>query len=154
MVINLKTGVASIANAAHNPPYALTRNDRKKAGRSLIGKPIGALGMSDQYQVQVDQFQLTPGEMILMYTDGLFDQRLSDAQKIQKMPFLESLREPAMSASATAKSICNEVVLRAFDFFGRNADDRPDDITIIIIKVPDSAKFAASGPPLRATKAA
>jgi serine/threonine protein phosphatase PrpC len=71
-----------------------------------------------------------------LYTDGLFDVRLSDQAKLNKKKFFTELAtqistdgKPQQSA-AIQKTSANAV----HDFFGMDRTNRPDDITIVVVE--------------------
>ena len=66
-ILNTKTGELEYTCAGHNPPYLFSREGYRTL--DPVGGPmVGALeGMKYEHQ----QLQMKPGEMLLLYTDGV-----------------------------------------------------------------------------------
>ncbi|PWB69729.1 MAG: hypothetical protein C3F07_18635 [Anaerolineales bacterium] len=58
----------SYANAGHNPPYI----HRRSTGEDLWLKPTGAaIGLMEYFNVKPAEAQLVPGDILVIYTDGV-----------------------------------------------------------------------------------
>lgn len=66
-VLNTETGLLSYSNGGHNPPYIL-RNDETIV---LPSQHKPALGVIDDIEYKIDEFQLQEGDLLLMFTDGV-----------------------------------------------------------------------------------
>lgn len=66
-VLNIRTGEVAYCNGGHNSPYYLHRG-----GVTSLGSPGGiALGMVEQSSYASGRIVLSPGEALLLYTDGI-----------------------------------------------------------------------------------
>lgn len=120
------SGVLTYSNAGHNPPYLFTG----KGGRELqalirTGMPVGILEEATWEQKTA---QLAPGDMLLLYTDGL-----TEAQSPQGEFFGEHrLREVAQSnLGRSAQQMLQVLMAQVHQFMG----DTPsfDDITLAVV---------------------
>ena len=67
-MLNVKTGVLKYFNGGHNAPFI----SQKGKPFELLPLPSGVLlGYSDQVDYDIAEVQLTPGDTILLYTDGI-----------------------------------------------------------------------------------
>ncbi len=69
-VVDNATGEVELANAGHPPPLVVRAGGattQPATGRPLLGAGIG--------RARTDRVQLAPGEMLLLYTDGLVERR-------------------------------------------------------------------------------
>ncbi len=69
-VIDNATGEVELANAGHPPPLVVRADGtttQPPTGRPLLGAGIG--------HARTDRVQLAPGELLLLYTDGLVERR-------------------------------------------------------------------------------
>jgi phosphoserine phosphatase RsbU/P len=67
-IMNMKSGELEYANAGHNPPYLLSGEGEIRV-LPTTGDTI--LGFFEDLNYQTKSVQLTPGEHILLYTDGV-----------------------------------------------------------------------------------
>jgi sigma-B regulation protein RsbU (phosphoserine phosphatase) len=67
-ILDLATGALVYVNAGHDSPFVM-RAGSAPASLPLAGGP--PLGTVDDFQYPIEQRQLTPGEMVLAYTDGV-----------------------------------------------------------------------------------
>lgn len=75
-VLDLSTGCLRYANAGHNPPLLLHNGETFEYLRSRAGFVLA--GMED-FQYRLNELMLTPGDRILLYTDGVTE--ATDAQQ-------------------------------------------------------------------------
>jgi len=88
------------------------------------------LGILDDAAYQETKIQLTSGDKIVFYTDGIVE-----AMNEQEEMFgFERLLEVVQSAKSTsAESLLNEILERVNDFVGRA--HQHDDLTVIVVSV-------------------
>lgn len=67
-VLDLETGFVVHASAGHDPPFSLRAGASPVALTSVGGPPLGAV---DDFPFTVDSHQMVPGEMLVLYTDGV-----------------------------------------------------------------------------------
>jgi sigma-B regulation protein RsbU (phosphoserine phosphatase) len=74
MCIDLETGKARLANAGHHPAALITADGVRLFG-DASGPPAGVLGDATWQDFEI---QLSPGDSVLMYTDGIVEARESN----------------------------------------------------------------------------
>jgi sigma-B regulation protein RsbU (phosphoserine phosphatase) len=99
------------------------------------------LGILEDSTYQETRVQLTPGDKVVFYTDGIVE-----AMNQQEEMFgFERLLEVVQGAkSMTAESLLKEIIDRVKAFVG--AAPQHDDLTIIVVSVGDRAPVRSSGP--------
>jgi len=128
MVIEPDLGGLTFASAGHLPPLVLGPNGDARyleGGRTL---PLGVLPSAEYPEAQAD---LEPGSTIVMYTDGLVEER---GESIDVG--LEALKQAAMDGPREPEELCDHVVATLLA-------DRPatDDIAVLVVRtVPMSAE--------------
>ncbi|MFC3494714.1 PP2C family protein-serine/threonine phosphatase [Glycomyces rhizosphaerae] len=101
---------------------------------SVGGKPLPPLGLADfgiQGPAQVREIELAPGDLIVLYTDGLVEARNAAGQQF---PLVELLNAHA------AAGIRDPSKLRArlLSDFLSGGYSRDDDLTLIAIQIPEA----------------
>ncbi len=123
-VYDAKTRRLTYCNAGHPPPLLL-RNGQitELTSRNLV------LGIDpDEPYEQVIQ-DLLPGDILLMYTDGLTDAMNFQKQTWGKQRLLEAFAKGGASAEVVAQNVLWE--MRRF----AGLTERSDDVTMIVMKV-------------------
>ncbi|MGH2789097.1 MAG: SpoIIE family protein phosphatase [Actinomycetota bacterium] len=130
MVFNPETGHMSFASAGHPPPLLRRVDDTIEylyGGRSI---PLGVM-MDAEYEE--DHMQLTPGDVLMLYTDGLVESRTAGLEE-----GMQRLSEAVAGAPHELEDLC-EHVLR--EISGGKAI--PDDVAFVALK------YLAKTEPLR-----
>ena len=130
-VLDPTSGELTYSNAGHNPPYLLSARDGNMIQElDRTGVPLGILDGGTWQQRVV---HLAPGDVLMLYTDGI-----TEAQNAQEAFFDEDrLREIFLSnLGRSARDIQDSVIAQVGAFVG----DAPqsDDITLMVV-VRDSA---------------
>jgi serine phosphatase RsbU (regulator of sigma subunit) len=74
LVANCQTGVMRFANAGHPKPLHIRRRaDQVELLRNAAGKSQPALGLFDDPQYQTTETTLEPGDLVMLFTDGLYE---------------------------------------------------------------------------------
>ncbi len=134
-VVDIKTGELRIANAGHNPPLIFRRQGRLEQ----VVRGGMALGVEEDIEMIERSYLLAPGEMLIMYTDGITEafspsgelfgtDRLLEAIQTANASYEEIEFEFHLSASAILEAIDRQVE----QFIGSTA--RSDDLTLLVIK--------------------
>ena len=126
-VIDNETRTLTYVNAGHNPPLVL----RKKTGEieelNLTGIAVGALDDAEYTQVVL---QLSPSDVIVLYTDGITE-AINDREEMFDVPrFIEIIRK---NGDSSAQEIVDEIIRSVFAFTG--SQPQFDDITLMVVKV-------------------
>ncbi|MGB7069143.1 MAG: SpoIIE family protein phosphatase [Pyrinomonadaceae bacterium] len=119
------TGNLSYINAGHNPPLVGRLNGQVEQ-LSAGGFPLGILPAAE---FEVGQLSLEPGEVIVIYSDGV-----SEANNLKEEEFgVERLSEVLMENLTQSAAAIRDKVESALSTFTETAPAN-DDITLVIIK--------------------
>ena len=120
-VLYLKTGRLSFANAGHTPPVFL----REKVGMGTVDAGI-AIGLFEEAGIQEDGTLLSPGEGLLLYTDGV-----TEAVDPQNHFFGEQRLLQALEGVSDASQATQAVQTAVGRFY--NGRETFDDLTILSV---------------------
>ncbi len=122
-ILDLKTGVLVYTNAGHNPPYLIRKDDSIERLDQKHGPVVGAM---DGLAYKEDKTNLTRGDMLLLYTDGV-----TEAMDSARNLFSEK-RLAKLLSSKKYKSV-EEVVQSTVTEVKRFEEgmDQADDITVL-----------------------
>jgi len=126
LLLNTDTGEAECCSAGHNPPLLCSSS----GAAEYLDLPQGVvIGFEENCQYQSKTLRLNPGELLLLYTDGV-----TEAENSREEVFSES------RLKACVWGICNpdvrNVIERVQAEIARHAQTHPqsDDITILALK--------------------
>jgi adenylate cyclase len=125
-ILDLASGELVYASAGHDSPFVIRDGREPRQLATEGGPPLGAV---EDFAFPLDRDHLDPGEVLLLYTDGV-----TEAQ--DKASTLYSAgRLAALLASAPAET-AHSVVVSAFEDVRRFAADaeQADDITLLAIR--------------------
>lgn len=127
-ILDIRTGKLQYSNAGHTPPLLY----RYKKGFSWLNvtKNLFLAGMEDT-EYATDEIQLTPGDMILLYTDGVTEAKNKDNNQFTKEKLLDvvnSFSAEHMTLDEIIASIKEEIDI----FVG--SEPQNDDITMLIAR--------------------
>lgn len=125
-ILNLATGMLAYVNAGHDSPFVI-RKGAETTELNLAGGP--PLGTVDDFQYPVERRQLTPGDLLLLYTDGVTEAESSDhsfytARRLQLL-----LRSAPTASARDLVEFVREDVRR----FAAGAE-QTDDITLLAVR--------------------
>jgi sigma-B regulation protein RsbU (phosphoserine phosphatase) len=126
---NSTTRTLAYCNAGHNPPLVV-RNGAGKDSPSWLWPTGAAIGLVEEFTFKGDSIRLLPGDVLVLYTDGVTEAFGSDGQTFGREKLAEVVqREPGSPAKDLVRSIRQE--LQAF------TNDQPaaDDTTLIVCRV-------------------
>jgi serine phosphatase RsbU (regulator of sigma subunit) len=123
-VLDPSSGLLTYANAGHTPPYLLNANPGVQTLRNT-GMPLGIDEDSTWTQETV---VIHPGDVLLLYTDGVTDAQNSQGEFIDRKAILNITSH---SLGQPVEHIHQAILQVVHDFVG----DAPrfDDITLVII---------------------
>ena len=126
-VLDPATGELTYSNAGHNPPYFLSsQNGCDPSPLERTGFPIG---IDEDATWDRSEIQMDPGDVLVLYTDGVPDAQNQDGDFFKQESLVEVIQDHlGESAEALQKSILDAV----YDFVG----DAPpfDDITLMVLQ--------------------
>jgi serine phosphatase RsbU (regulator of sigma subunit) len=135
-VLDPRTGILHYCNAGHNPPY-LVHPGRSIENRTVM-QPLGrtgmALGVTRDTTWEQAVVQIEPGDLLVLYTDGITEAPAADASQFGEARLVETLRAAAGAqpgAVLTAQGI-HDVLLASVHVF---TGDVPqfDDISLVVV---------------------
>jgi phosphoserine phosphatase RsbU/P len=126
LVLEASTGRLQLCSAGH-PPVLLRRADGtvEEPGKEIAGLPLGILPDTEYQQLDVE---LRPGDVIVVYSDGVTDSRspteeLYDTKENRRL--LRRVRDAAGGPEAVGQAILQEI-----HHFSRG-HTQADDITLV-----------------------
>jgi sigma-B regulation protein RsbU (phosphoserine phosphatase) len=124
-VVNPATGETVFANAGHNPPIVM-RGSGETELLTNGGPPLGIVAMAPYAEQRV---VLAPGEMLVVYSDGVTEATNANYDEFGEERFIEVLwRNRLQSAEVIA-----DAVTAALTEFAAGAPPA-DDITLVVAK--------------------
>ncbi len=123
MQLDIADGSLVLANAGHHYPILLDREAREIV---LNGLP---LGIDRDYVYEETASHLAPGDVLVLYTDGVIE-----ATNDRSEPFgFERLRELLVSSPVRRPRSLTRQIVRAVRAFSNNAP-QSDDITLLVLR--------------------
>ena len=124
-LMNIATGGVQFTNAGHNPPYFLSEG-RVTAVTACKGRP---LGVRENSTYQSGMLQLSPGDALYLYTDGV-----TEAVNRNDELFAEARLEEVLRAALNRRPVdLVKAVQGAVQLFTDGAL-QSDDITALAIR--------------------
>jgi sigma-B regulation protein RsbU (phosphoserine phosphatase) len=123
-----QTRTLSYANAGHNPPLLYRGSTREYTWL----KPTGAaIGLMEDYQVHLESVELKPGDVLLLYTDGIVEafNPLGDEQ----FDYGRLLEIVQQNEASSASELIQKLRQALSDF--THGSILADDITLVVCKV-------------------
>jgi sigma-B regulation protein RsbU (phosphoserine phosphatase) len=124
-VLDTRNRVFTYSNAGHNPPFILRKSGEVEslADGGLI------LGIVPERQYQECPVQFKPGDIMVMYTDGVTDTENDKGEQFDIERLVELVRK---NRRLPAKGIRAKIVDEISRF--RSDSYQPDDLTLVIVK--------------------
>ncbi len=124
-VLDVASGRVTFANAGHNPPL-LVKASGETSWLQATGTPLGLLPVGDYTEESVD---LSPGDLLTIYTDGITEANSPDGEEFGKERLAEAL---CTHAEETPDKVA-EALGRELDSFAAGTPFG-DDRTLLMIK--------------------
>ncbi len=124
--LDLRDGELAWINAGHDPPFLMSQGQAPLLLEAGGGPPLCAV---DDFPYEVERRRLAPGDILLLYTDGVAEATSPD-QELYGLARIEALLRS--DASTTAKSLI-EAVRADVQAFTRDAPPF-DDLTLLAIR--------------------
>ena len=145
LVADGQTGRARYANAGHPKPLLL----RRAAGSveplsDTAGKSQPALGLFEGVRFRASQTQLAPNDLIMLFTDGLYEVQAANNELYSETLLLEGVQRRVAMAAAP---LFDELIEEIQRFSGENAFS--DDVCLVGLdfkKVLDAARNEEANP--------
>jgi phosphoserine phosphatase RsbU/P len=124
-VLDQESGEFMYANAGHNPPLWLHTDGRV----DRLTRTGVALGVLESDPISQKTIRLTPGESILLYTDGLTEAFSPEGELFGESRLLEAIRA---NDSPSAEALLDRVEARVNEFMGPLPP--ADDLTMLVVR--------------------
>ncbi|HTY58256.1 MAG TPA: PP2C family protein-serine/threonine phosphatase [Bacteroidota bacterium] len=118
------SGVVRIVNAGHPPPILI-----RPGGIEQMEKAGPALGLMDSAKFSEQVVDLAPGEIVLLYSDGLIETRNPAGEFFGE----ERLRNLLPGSCASPAAVLGERLVAACDNFQGDAPSH-DDLSLVILQ--------------------
>ena len=123
-IFDPKSGLLSYANGGHNPPLLVHADGSSE----LLPQTGGmALGVMPELPYKEDSVHLTPGDVVVFYTDGVTEAENEESEAFE----VERLQAIFENPPANAKEATAAVFEAVNDFAG--SADQFDDITCLVL---------------------
>lgn len=143
-IINLRTGTVELCNAGHNLPLIMNREGQVKRLPLFAAIP---LGIQEFHGYKVEKVQLSPGDRLVLYTDGITEALNSRGEFYNETLLTAVLTE---HHRADVPTLVKQVVASIHQF--ADGVEQADDITLLILgyqKSSDNGDAAAERKTIR-----
>ena len=124
--LDSSTGILTYVNAGHNPPYLLSSKENGDA--TPLEKTGIPIGIDEDAQWEERTIQIAPGDVLLLYTDGITESQNNEGESFDE----DLLVETAVSQfGQTAHDIQAAILESAQNFVGNNPQS--DDIALMVL---------------------
>jgi sigma-B regulation protein RsbU (phosphoserine phosphatase) len=137
-VLDLRTSVLRLANAGHEPPLVVPADGRPVRWLTGSGTLLGAFATLGLTTIEV---HLAPGDLVLLYTDGVTDTRGASGERFgdeRLVAVIEAARR------GSARELVDAVVEATRAFQGEMP--AADDLTIVALRRAPSRRGAGGHP--------
>jgi sigma-B regulation protein RsbU (phosphoserine phosphatase) len=117
-------------NAGHNPPLVFRNTGDEKEALSWLQPTGAAIGLVEEPAYTVETIQLQPGDILVLYTDGITEARNLEGEFFGSSHLLELIQK---SWHSPAKDLVQAIRQGLQDF--TNGIPLEDDATIIVSKI-------------------
>jgi serine phosphatase RsbU (regulator of sigma subunit) len=124
-VLDLERGSFAFVNAGHNPPFWV----KADSGIEKLTRTGIALGVVERAELKQRQIGMQPGDVLLLYTDGLTEAFSPDGEPFGETRLVEIL---SSVRSGTAQEMLDRIE-ESLNYF-TDPNPRSDDLTMVAIK--------------------
>ena len=125
-VLDPSTGAFSYCNAGHNPPYLIRSQNGK--GTERLTRTGVLLGMFDDEQWEMERIQFDPGDVLVLYTDGVTEAQNAVGDFFGR----ERLVKVVKNKSDDSAKVVRESILGKISKFVGDAPQM-DDIALVVV---------------------
>ncbi|MDY6968866.1 MAG: SpoIIE family protein phosphatase [Spirochaetota bacterium] len=126
MIYNKKTQELSFSNAGHGPLFCYRASLNACTVTMLEGVPIGIM---EDVEYQQSKVKLFPGDIIVLYTDGITEMRNQEKDEYGRLRLQKYIMG---NATLSADELTQRIVTDVDDFKGDI--DQHDDMTLLVLK--------------------
>jgi len=128
-ILDITTGDVEYSNAGHNPPFIVRSQGEIEKLDKIHGMPLGVV---DVHVYEASRFRLQPGDLLLLYTDGVTEamnhhnQLFGEAQLVTELekvvgsgvkPVVDHVMT-SVKAHAAGQEQSDDITILALRFFG------------------------------------
>lgn len=124
--LNTRTGVLTFSNGGHNPPLLCRADGTVERLKLRHGPPLGVV---KGRQYKSDELRMNPGDLLVLYTDGVTEAKNASGGMFGDARLLESVT--GVASGTPAEGV--ETLKKAVADFTAGAE-QSDDITLLITK--------------------
>lgn len=125
--LDLETGDLKYCNAGHNAPIVL-RDGVPQVLKTDANVPVGIIA---DWKYTLQQTALSPGTILLLYTDGLTEATRADGSLFGEERVLANLT--GLKATTSSKELSEHMKSSVKDFVGDA--EQSDDLTMLVIRI-------------------
>lgn len=131
--IDLTRNTLQICNAGHTRPVLL---EQGKEPRYINVTPNLPAGIIEKYDYKTDEYEIKPGDTLLLYTDGLTEAENSNGEQLGEKGVLDILNQTTQGPSQT-------IVLNLLKEIKKHIGntERSDDTAIIAIRTGNTRQY-------------
>jgi len=124
-ILDVKKKTFTYTNAGHNFPLLLDKDSNSKT----LEKGGIILGISDNSVYEEETVQLNPGDLLLLYTDGISEAMNEKDEMFEEQRLLKLLKD---NQDLSAQNLSEKIVDSVLSFQG--TIPQGDDITLVLVK--------------------
>jgi len=124
-ILNIKSKTFTYTNAGHNFPFLLDKEGNLKT----LEKGGIVLGMFDDFIYEEETVRLNPGDLLLLYTDGITEATNEKDEMFEEERLLKLLKD---NQEISTKNLSQQIVDSVLSFQGTLPQS--DDITLVLVK--------------------
>ena len=132
-IINLESKEFKCASAGHNPGLLYKAKEKRLLRLNPKGLPLGLNLSQSQLQREVISIQLEPGDLLLLYTDGITECRNLSGEQFGSSRLGEFIQA---YNNLNCDDLANLLEQRLAEFAG--SSDQKDDVTLVLFKLEES----------------
>ena len=133
-----QTHSLTYCNAGHNPPLLYRAQSNGQEPLSYLRPTGAAIGLVEEFPFGTETVTLTPGDMLLLYTDGVTEAINPHEEEFGQERLVELVRD---GSHWSAHELARELRHRLREF--THGQPPADDITIVVCKTKSSNLFKA-----------
>jgi len=126
MLLDATAHTLTYVNAGHNPPYVLRRQSKILEELPASGIP---LGMMPHASYEIRTITLHPGDMVILYTDGIIESTDRTKKQFGEERFKMLVQD---CVDQTAESTKEDILREVQTFIGK--EPVADDISLCVLK--------------------
>jgi sigma-B regulation protein RsbU (phosphoserine phosphatase) len=130
LVIDLAWSELHFANAGRPMPICIRRSSGSAEPLTESARPDSVLGMLEGTEYHDHSRKLKKGDMLLLFTDGLYEVENAQGQLFDQRQLQESVRK---RAAVGAETLCRDLIREIQQFSESNAFE--DDVSILAVEV-------------------